>query len=688
MPSLIQPTVGKMPQLPHLDVGLTDADLLSAITAPGDLASLTEDQLRQLAVEIRGFLIANVSRTGGHLGPNLGVVELTIALHRVFDSPRDAIIFDTGHQAYVHKILTGRQDFEHLRQSGGLSGYPSRRESPHDVIENSHASAALSWADGVAKGRRLAGLSDKYIVAVVGDGALTGGMAWEALNNISESDLPIVIVVNDNGRSYSQTIGGMAHHLDTLRTTQGYEQFMEWGSRTLRRSGIPGKVTYRALSGLKRGLKRGLQDMVAPQGLFEDLGIKYIGPVDGHEIGDLERALGSAKLIRRPVIVHVLTEKGRGYRPAEDHLLDKFHNVGPIHPETGLPMNPARWGWTSVFSDELVQIGRERPDVVAITAAMLEPVGLHQFAEEFPERTFDVGIAEQHAVASAAGLAFAGLHPVVAVYATFLNRAFDQVLMDVGLHKAGVTFVLDRAGITGEDGPSHNGMWDFTLLRIVPGVRIAAPRDDATLRAALRAAVAVDDAPTVIRFPKGELAAASPAVATIGSVDVLWRGSSGDIVTSGEVVEPNPVVEPIPVVEAGGLPSGLETTTTSKSVLLVGIGSMVPATLAAAQQLVAETQLGLSVDVVSLTWVWPIPDELVQLTKSYDLVVTIEDGLAAGGIGSALEEAAAAADIFTSHVNLGVPTQFLAHASRDQVLDRIALNPDSIANAVRKHLGE
>lgn len=637
---------------------LPDADLLSAIAAPSDLANLTGDQLAQLATEIRGFLIANVSRTGGHLGPNLGVVELTIALHRVFDSPRDAIIFDTGHQAYVHKILTGRQDFEHLRQSGGLSGYPSRRESAHDVIENSHASAALSWADGVAKGRRLAGLEDRFIVAVVGDGALTGGMAWEALNNISESDLPIVIVVNDNGRSYSQTIGGMAHHLDTLRTTQGYEQFMEWGSRTLRRSGIPGKVTYRALSGLKRGLKRGLQDMVAPQGLFEDLGIKYIGPVDGHEIGDLERALGSAKQFHRPAIVHVLTEKGRGYRPAEDHLLDKFHNVGPIHPETGLPMNPARWGWTSVFSDELVQIGRERPDVVAITAAMLEPVGLHQFAAEYPERTFDVGIAEQHAVASAAGLAYAGLHPVVAVYATFLNRAFDQVLMDVGLHKAGVTFVLDRAGITGEDGPSHNGMWDFTLLRIVPGVRIAAPRDDATLRAALRAAVSVGDAPTVIRFPKGELAAPSPPVETIGEVEVLWR-SAADFVLAG----PTP----------------------TKSVLLIGIGSMVPATLTAAQQL-ATNSPELHITVVSLTWVWPIPTELVQLTSAYDLVVTVEDGLAAGGIGSALEEAAAAADIFTNHVNLGVPTQFLAHASRDQVLDSIALNPDSIANAVLKHL--
>ena len=685
-----------MPVLPELrDSGLDsqshlrfgEPTILPTINAPRDLADLGVDQLNQLAAEIRGFLIENVSRTGGHLGPNLGVVELTIALHRVFDSPNDAIIFDTGHQAYVHKILTGRQDFEHLRQSGGLSGYPSRRESRHDVSENSHASAALSWADGVAKGRRVSGLDDQFVVAIVGDGALTGGMAWEALNNISESDLPIVIVVNDNGRSYSQTIGGMAHHLDTLRTTQGYEQFMEWGSRTLRRSGFPGLVTYKALSGLKRGLKRGIQDMVAPQGLFEDLGIKYLGPVDGHEIPDLERALSNAKAYRRPVIVHVLTEKGHGYRPAEDHLLDKFHNVGPMHPETGLPMNPARWGWTSVFADELVKIGRERPDVVAITAAMLEPVGLHQFAAEFPERTFDVGIAEQHAVASAAGLAYAGLHPVVAVYATFLNRAFDQVLMDVGLHGAGVTFVLDRAGITGDDGPSHHGMWDFTLLRIVPGVRIAAPRDDATLRAALRTAVAIDDAPTVIRFPKGELAAPSPALAAIGEVEVLWRSANS-------VVEALPShgqagLEPIATVIADSThnltPDEVASNENESSVLLVGIGSMVPATLAAAKQLAAD-QPTLRIDVVSLTWVWPIPAELVALTSEYDLVVTVEDGLAAGGIGSALEEAAAAADIFTSHVNLGVPTQFLAHATRDQVLNRIALNPDSIAAAVVKHL--
>ena len=624
-------------------------NLLPTIKQPADLAGLSTQQLRQLAAEIRGFLIENVSKSGGHLGPNLGVVELTIALHRVFESPLDTIIFDTGHQAYVHKILTGRQDFGHLRQSGGISGYPSRRESPHDVIENSHASAALSWADGVAKGNKLSDREDRFVVAIVGDGALTGGMAWEALNNIAESNLPIVIVVNDNGRSYSPTIGGMAHHLDTLRSTQGYEQFVQWGSRTLRRSGYPGRAAYNAL----RGLKKGLKDMVAPQGLFEDLGIKYLGPVDGHDVSELERAFHIAKLYRRPVIVHAITEKGRGYRPAEDHHIDKFHNVGPIHPETGLPMNPSRWGWTSVFADELVNIAKHRPDVVALTAAMLEPVGLHKFAEEFPDRIFDVGIAEQHAVASAAGLAFTGMHPVVAVYATFLNRAFDQMLMDVGLHKAGVTFVLDRAGITGEDGASHNGMWDFTLFRIVPGVQIAAPRDEETLRAALRKAVSISDGPTVIRYPKGELPEPTPALESLGDVDVLWRHPSVE----------NP----------------------KESVLFVGIGAMVPTTLEAAKLLAAQEPTW-QIDLVAPNWVWPIPRELAQMAESYDYVVTVEDGLAAGGIGSALEEACAADDIFVGHLNLGVPTRFLPHATREQVLTNVALTAPSIADQVRDHV--
>src|SRR6478609_380478 len=494
--------------------------LLDRIGSPADLRALSAGQVRALAAEIRGYLVDQVSRTGGHLGPNLGVVELTIALHRVFESPRDTLVFDTGHQAYVHKLLTGRQDFARLRRRGGLSGYPSRAESEHDVVENSHASTALSWADGIAKANQLQGRADRSVVAVIGDGALTGGMAWEALNNIAEGqDRRLVIVVNDNGRSYDPTIGGLAHHLDTLRTTQGYENVLSWGKRTLRRSGPPGRAAYDALHGLKKGIK----DVVAPQGMFEDLGLKYVGPIDGHDEPAVERALRRAQTYSGPVIVHAITEKGRGYTPAEEDIADRFHSVGKIHPETGLPVAPSRFGWTSVFADEIVRIGRRRKDVVAITAAMLQPVGLAPFAAEFPERVFDVGIAEQHAATSAAGMAFGGLHPVVAVYATFLNRAFDQVLMDVALHKAGVTFVLDRAGLTGEDGASHNGMWDMAMLGVVPGLRLAAPRDEPTLRDALRTAVDVDDAPTVVRYPKGALVDPVPALDRLDGIDVLAR---------------------------------------------------------------------------------------------------------------------------------------------------------------------
>src|SRR6478736_5579987 len=505
--------------------GGTTMGLLDHISSPDDVRRLTPSQADDLAAEIRAFLVDQVSRTGGHLGPNLGVVELTIAMHRVFESPLDTMVFDTGHQAYVHKLLTGRSDFSQLRRRGGLSGYPSRAESEHDVVENSHASTALSWADGIAKANQLQGRGDRSVVAVIGDGALTGGMAWEALNNIAEGqDRRLVIVVNDNGRSYDPTIGGLAHHLDTLRTTQGYENVLSWGKRTLRRSGPAGRATYDALHGLKKGIK----DVVAPQGMFEDLGLKYVGPVDGHDEPAVERALRRAQTYAGPVIVHVITEKGRGYTPAEEDIADRFHSVGAIHPETGLPVAPSRFGWTSVFADEIVRIGRRRTDVVAITAAMLQPVGLAPFAEAFPGRTFDVGIAEQHAVTTAAGMAFAGLHPVVAVYATFLNRAFDQVLMDVGLHRAGVTFVLDRAGLTGDDGASHNGVWDLAVLGVVPGLRLAAPRDEETLRAALRAAVDVDDAPTVVRYPKGALTEALPAVDDVDGVDVLARHGGPD----------------------------------------------------------------------------------------------------------------------------------------------------------------
>ncbi len=455
---------------------------LGAISGPEDLVAVPADELDDLARQVREFLVEKVSRTGGHLGPNLGVVELTIALHRVFVSPRDRIVFDTGHQAYVHKLLTGRHDFSELKRRGGLSGYPSRAESVHDIVENSHASTALSWADGIAKAHQLRGETSRHVVAVIGDGALTGGMAWEALNNIAAGrDRRLVIVVNDNGRSYAPTIGGLAHHLSTLRTTRGYERFLDWGKAALQRSGAPGRLAYEALHGVKKGLK----DVVAPQGMFEDLGLKYLGPVDGHDIAEVEHALTRAREYGGPVIVHVITHKGNGYAPAENDTADHFHGIGRFDPETGVPVASSGTPWTSVFAEAVLDLAHTRADLVGITAAMMIPVGLDRFAQAYPERVFDVGIAEQHAVTSAAGMAFAGLHPVVAVYATFLNRAFDQVLMDAAMHKAGVTFVLDRAGVTGDDGASHHGMWDMSLMHLVPGLRLAAPRDAATLRAEL-----------------------------------------------------------------------------------------------------------------------------------------------------------------------------------------------------------
>lgn len=613
--------------------------LLERVRRPADLRSLTPAELDELAAEIRTFLVESVSKTGGHLGPNLGVVELTIALHRVFDSPTDTIVFDTGHQAYVHKMLTGRQDFSGLRRRGGLSGYPSRTESDHDVVENSHASTALSWADGIARANQLAGRSDRHVIAVVGDGALTGGMAWEALNNIAAGqDRRLVIVVNDNGRSYAPTIGGLALHLDSLRATRGYERVLHWGKHTLQRGGAPGRMAFEALHGFKKGVK----DVVAPQGLFEDLGIKYLGPVDGHDRAALEHALARARDFGGPVIVHTITEKGRGYVHAEADVADRFHAVGVIHPETGLPVAPARFGWTSVFAEEIVAIGRARSDVVALTAAMLAPVGLAPFAEEFPERTFDVGIAEQHAVTSAAGLAFGGLHPVVAVYATFLNRGFDQVLMDVALHRAGVTFVLDRAGVTGDDGASHNGMWDLALLRLVPGLRVAAPRDEPTLREELREAVAIEDGPTVVRYPKGALPEPMPALQRVGAVDVLAR-HVGD----------------------GG-----------QRVLVVGVGAMVPTALDVGQRLADQ---GIGATVVDPRWVLPVPTALVDLARGHDLVVTVEDGLEDNGVGSAVRTALAHAGLHLPVQSHGLATEFIAHASRPEVLAASGLRAQDVA---------
>ena len=608
---------------------------LESISTPRDLRDLSDDDLTGLASEIRDVLVDTCSRGGGHLGPNLGVVELTMAIHRVFDSPHDRIVFDTGHQAYVHKLLTGRAaGFDGLRQERGLSGYPSQAESDHDIVENSHASTALSYADGLAKAYVIRG-EDRHVVAVIGDGALTGGMAWEALNNIAiAKNSRLVIVVNDNGRSYTPTIGGLANALTSLRTNPRYEQVLDAVKKRLHAVKGVGPAAYDVLHAMKKGMK----DALAPQGLFEDLGLKYVGPVDGHDRAALEQVLAQAKRFHGPVIVHALTRKGFGYDAAERHVADQFHSPGPFDLETGEEKPKGRI-WTDVFADEIVAIGERRHDVVAITAAMMHPVGLNHFEKRFPERTFDVGIAEQHAATSAAGLALGGLHPVVAVYATFLNRAFDQVLMDVALHRCGVTFVLDRAGVTGDDGASHNGMWDMSVLQVVPGLRLAAPRDPARLRELLNEAVAVSDAPTVVRFPKGAPPADLEAVGKAGGADLLVRSGTHDV-------------------------------------LIVGIGSMATTAVGVAERLVAQ---GIGVTVVDPRWVKPVDPAIVELARAHKLVVSIEDNGIVGGCGAVLLQTLTAAGVTTPVRLHAIPQEFLGHAKRDVILERIGLTPQAIA---------
>jgi 1-deoxy-D-xylulose-5-phosphate synthase len=614
--------------------------MLEYIKSPADLQGLTEDQLSVLAEEIRTFLIEKVSKSGGHLGPNLGVVELTIAIHRTFQSPKDVIVFDTGHQTYVHKLLTGRiAGFDKLRQRGGLAGYPNRVESEHDVVENSHASTALSWSDGIAKGFMLTKQSDRTVVCVVGDGSLTGGMAWEALNNIAAStNEKLVIVVNDNERSYSPTIGGVATYLSTLRTTKGYEKFLDWGKGVLEKTPVVGHPIYETLHGMKKGIK----DIIAPQGMFEDLGLKYFGPIDGHDILAMEKALKIAKGFGGPVLVHVITEKGKGHAPAINDEAEKFHAVGVVDPETGEPVNKSVKSWTSVFSDELVKIGGERSDVVAITAAMMGPTGLDKFEKSFPERTFDVGIAEQHATTAAAGMAYAGLHPVVAVYSTFLNRAFDQLLLDVALHQAGVTFVLDRAGVTGDDGPSHNGIWDLALTGIVPTLHVAAPRDGARIRETLREAIDISDAPTLLRFPKGAVNTDIPAFERRDGVDVLYRGESADI-------------------------------------LLVSIGAFAAMAVEAAGQAYRE---GVGVTVIDPRWVKPLPKSLITMAQRYKSVVVLEDGIKHGGIASTISELFRDAGLSVPVHSIGVPLAFIEHSKRAEVLQDLGITVQNITRSL------
>ena len=614
--------------------------MLNQIKSPADLAGLSPLQLSKLSDEIRNFLIEKVSKTGGHLGPNLGVIELTIAIHRIFESPKDVILFDTGHQAYVHKILTGRADsFDQLRQRGGISGYPNRRESAHDVIENSHASTALSWGDGISRGFSLQGLDDRHVVIVVGDGALTGGMSWEALNNIATAKKRnLIIVVNDNERSYSPTIGGVATYLSTLRVTSGYEKFLDWGKDVLHKTPVVGGPIYDTLHGMKKGIK----DIIAPQGMFEDLGLKYMGPIDGHDIGAMERALQQAKEYGAPILVHAITEKGKGHKPAVADEAEKFHAVGVVDPETGEPLAKSGLTWTKVFASELVEIGKEREDVVAITAAMLGPTGLDQFAQLFPDRTIDVGIAEQHAVTSAAGMAFTGLHPVVAVYSTFLNRAFDQLLLDVALHKAGVTFVLDRAGITGDDGPSHHGIWDLALTGIVPTMHVGAPRDGARLRELLREAVDISDAPSMVRFPKGAVQVDIPAFERRDGIDVLYRGESADV-------------------------------------LMVSVGAMASLAVEAASSAYRE---GVGVTVIDPRWVKPLPQSLISMAQRYKSVVVLEDGIRHGGIASSISELFRDAGVNVPLHSIGVPLDFLEHSKRSEILNDIGVTAQNIARSV------
>jgi len=615
--------------------------ILDRINGPEDLKALKDAEVVELAQDIRDFLISKVAKTGGHLGPNLGVVETTIAIHRVFDSPKDSVIFDTGHQSYVHKLLTGRKNFDNLRSRDGLAGYPQRSESVHDIVESSHASSSISWGDGIAKAYRLTEQNDRYVIVVVGDGALTGGMTWEALNNISDdNDRKLVIVVNDNGRSYAPTIGGLARYLNGIRTERIYRRLYRLSRKVFYKFGMPGRMAYSTL----RGAAKGLLGTFAPKGIFPNLDLKYIGPVNGHDLNAMEEALSQAKKYANPVIVHAITQKGKGYEPAVSDEADQFHAVGQIDPDTGKAVGDSgKQSWTGVFADEMVEIANRKSNVIGITAAMLIPVGLHKFADKFPDRVFDVGIAEQHAVTSAAGMSFGGLHPVVAVYATFMGRAFDQVLMDVALHKAGVTFVLDRAGVTGPDGASHHGMWDLAMLQIVPGIRIASPRDGTRLVEELNEAIEISDGPTVIRFPKGSVSQEIPAVRRLADgVDVLLESPA-------------------------------------KDVLILTAGSMAHMGLQVAKMLADQ---GIGSTVIDPRWVIPVPESVVELASKHRLVVTIEDGIRVGGIGTRVRQDLRAAQVDTALSEIGLPDEFLEHASRDEILDRVGLNAQDISREI------
>jgi 1-deoxy-D-xylulose-5-phosphate synthase len=617
--------------------------LLEEISGPEDLRALGTNDLDRLCAEIRERLINAVARTGGHLGPNLGVVELTVAMHRVFDSPRDRIVFDTGHQAYVHKMLTGRADlFDTLRQHGGLSGYPSRSESEHDIVENSHASTGLSYALALATARELRGERGK-VVCVIGDGALTGGMAYEALNNIGQRQPEMIIILNDNGRSYAPTVGGIAENLGQLRLSPKYERAKVAAGQTLRQLPVVGQSAYGAAKRMKDSLKQ----LVSPISIFETLGLKYGGPIDGHDVRALEKAMRDAGAYHGPVVIHVVTDKGHGYAPAVDDSIDKFHGVSSFDPSSG-SFSSKPPAWTDVFGEALLEAAEDDDRIVAITAAMASSTGLLPFAARFPDRFFDVGIAEQHAVTFAAGLAMQGLRPVVCIYSTFLQRAFDQVTCDVALHKLPVTFVLDRAGITGDDGASHHGMLDLAYLRLIPGMTVTAPSSPDELRLLLATALA-HDGPFALRYPRG----AAPHAGTVR-------------------------MRPLSI-------ATMNIARTGDDIALLAVGKMVGVAAAAAEALSAE---GIACTVVDARFVKPLDPGIAELAARHPAVLTIEDGTVIGGFGDAVLEALAEAGLSVPIRRLGLPDRFIEHGAQPLLLHKFSLDVDGVIGAVREMLAE
>ncbi len=608
--------------------------LLEKLTGPDDLARLDHQQLTWLAAEIRDRIVEQVTTTGGHLGSNLGVVELTLAVHRTFRSPHDIVLWDTGHQAYVHKMLTGRcDDFASLRQEGGLSGYPSRTESEHDWIENSHASTIISYAHGMSTALHLRGEDDRTVVAVIGDGALTGGMAYEGLNNLGHSGRRAIIILNDNGRSYAPTASRLGESLSRFRASSAYQRNRARMERLLHDVPVVGGYLEKGVDGAKAAIR----EIFEPPAFFEQLGVRYLGPYDGHDVASMEEAFAAARQLDGPVVVHVLTQKGRGYGPAEADEVKNMHDTSELK----------EGSFTAAFSDALVREGAERPELVAITAAMPDSTGLLPFGERFPDRTFDVGIAEQHAVTSAAGMAMCGLRPVVAVYSTFLTRAIDQVNLDVGLHQQPVVFALDRAGITGDDGASHHGVLDMVLLSKVPDMTVFAPSNHAEVGQMLHDALDLcTDGPAAIRFPKTMPPDPDDVeLATAGSGLSARRLRSGD------------------------------------SVCLVGVGKMLAPARDAADKLAAE---GIDVTLWDPRVVKPLDTDLLEDAARHRLVVTIEDGLRDGGVGAAIADALSKlAPVDGPLVRvLGVPSVYLSHGKPDTILSRLGLDADGIVDEV------